>query len=92
LEVLELVPYIALTLQTQIMKLMTERKRRSVRMEKAEHVEFIALYLGFHTKLDAEEAIGISRQILDMVVLKGSASTDSIGKIRKYMKAHRKSV
>lgn len=61
---------------------MTERKRRSEALSKEEHKAFIKHYQSFPTKTDAEEYFGVKRQVLDLVVLKASASPETINKIR----------
>lgn len=60
-----------------------ERKRRSEALTKEEQRLFVKLYNSFATKADAEYTIGLKRQILDMVALKGSASPESIQVIRE---------
>jgi hypothetical protein len=81
--------YIAYAMQEQykIMDFKMERKRRSESLSKEEHKAFIKFFHSFQTKLDAEEEIGIKRQVLDLVAIKGSGSPETIGKIRKALNA-----
>jgi hypothetical protein len=61
----------------------TERKRKSELLTKEEHAAFRKLYNSFHTKVDAEDYFGIKRQVLDQLVLKGSASSDTVAAVRE---------
>jgi hypothetical protein len=65
------------------MEILMERKRRSESLSKDEHKAFLKFIHGFPTKTDAAFEIGISRQVLDGVSLKGSGSPDSIKLIRE---------
>lgn len=69
------------------MKNKPQRNRRSESLTKEEHDAFVAYYNSFPTKVDAEETIGLVRQILDGVALKGSGSTPTIQTIRKALLA-----
>ncbi len=60
-----------------------ERKRKSIALSKEEHKAFNKLYASFPTKVDAEDSFEVKRQILDMVVLRGSASSKTIEAIRR---------
>ncbi len=78
--------YIAQELQMQYTKvnnLIMDRKRKSEALLKEEHKAFIKYLNSFPTKIDAQFAIGVSRQVLDMVALRGSGSTETINTIRK---------
>lgn len=59
------------------------RRRKSEKLTKDEHKAFLKYFHSFETKLDAEEKIGVKRQVLDLVALKGSGSPDTINTIRQ---------
>ncbi|HEU4903199.1 MAG TPA: hypothetical protein VFT06_10415 [Flavisolibacter sp.] len=63
------------------------RKRKSEQLTKEEHRAFLKYFQSFPTKLDAEDAIGVKRQVLDMVALKGSGSPETISLIRQKLSA-----
>jgi hypothetical protein len=63
--------------------IMTDRKRRSEPLSKEEHKALLKYISTFPTKLDAAYAIGISRQVLDLVAIRGTGSPDSIRAIRE---------
>lgn len=65
---------------------MRDRKRRSEIMAPEEHEAFKNLFYSFPTKIDAEIHFSLSRQVLDLVAIKGSGSPDTIKKIRKQLK------
>lgn len=60
----------------------TTRNRRSELLTKDEHKAFVKLYHSFPTKTDAQEIIGIKRQVLDLVAIKGKGSPETIQKVR----------
>lgn len=60
-----------------------ERKRRSEPLTKEEHKAFLKYLHTFPTKVDAQIAIGVKRQVLDLVAIKGTGSPDTIQAIRK---------
>jgi hypothetical protein len=60
-----------------------DRKRKSVQLTKEEHRAFVKYFRSFHTKTEAEEAIGVKRQVLDLVSIKGSGSPVTIQRIRE---------
>lgn len=62
---------------------MIDRKRRSERMSADEHESFKKLFYSFPTKVDAEVYFKLSRQVLDLVAIKGSGSSETIKQIRK---------
>jgi hypothetical protein len=62
---------------------MTDRKRRSERMSQEEVKAFKKLFHSFPTKTDAEVYFGLSRQVLDLVAIKGSGSPNTVGVIRE---------
>jgi hypothetical protein len=72
----------------QNMEIITKSKRKpkSVLLDRNEHEAFKEYYLSFHTKMDAEDTIGLKRQILDGVFYRGSGRWDTIQKIRKVMR------
>lgn len=65
---------------------MRDRKRRSEIMTPEEHEAFKNLFYSFPTKVDAEIHFNLSRQVLDLVAIKGSGSPETIKKIRKHVK------
>lgn len=67
---------------------MPERKRRSEALTKEEHKALQKLLHVYHTKLDAADAIGVSRQVLDLVVLRGTGAPETIGKIKEALLRH----
>lgn len=60
----------------------TERRRRSVKLTNEERRAFKKWVEGFDTKIDAQEALGVSKPTLDMVLVKGSGHPDTIEKIK----------
>lgn len=60
-----------------------ERKRRSVQLTREEMTAFKKYVSSFPTKIDAAEAIGISRPTLDLVLLRGTGNSDTVGLIRE---------
>jgi hypothetical protein len=69
-------------MQHNIMEMAITRKRRSVQLTREEHSAFKKHYNSFPTKVDAEAAFGLSRQVLDLVAIKGSGSQETIDKVR----------
>lgn len=59
-----------------------ERKRKSERLTNEEFKALKKYVASFHTVIDAAFAIGIHRNVLDMVLIKGSGSPDTIEKVR----------
>lgn len=68
---------------TQIMDFMMDRKRRSEPLTKEEHKAFLKYLKTFPTKTDAAIVFGVSRQVLDLVSIKGHGSPESIKLIRE---------
>lgn len=67
--------------------MVTERKRKSELLTKD---EFAALKKKCKEALyitDVAEAIGVSRQVLERVIIVGKSSPETISKIRKYINA-----
>lgn len=60
-----------------------ERKRRSVALTTEEKRAFNKYIRSFPTKIDAAAAIGISRPTLDLVILRGTGNSDTVGLIRE---------
>jgi hypothetical protein len=59
------------------------RKRKSVKMT-PEEVKALRKYVKtFDTKLDAFEAIGITKPTLDIVLIRGTGAPKTIAKIRE---------
>ena len=69
---------------------MKDRRRKSELMASGEHEAFKILFESFHTKVDAEEHFNVSRQVLDLVALKGSGSPETISKIRRKLRLAQK--
>jgi hypothetical protein len=65
------------------MEILMDRKRRSVPLTKEEKIAFKKYVFSFPTKIDAAAAIGISRPTLDLVLLRGTGNSDTIGRIRE---------
>lgn len=69
------------------MQNLIDRKRRSEKLTKEEH-KSLALYVKtFPTLFDAALVIGISRQVLDRVLLIGSGSSETVKAIREKIAA-----
>lgn len=67
---------------------MEQRKRRSESLSKDEHKAFVKLFYSFPTKVDAEVYFSpLSRQVLDLVAIKGSGRYDTIAIIREKLQA-----
>jgi predicted DNA-binding protein (UPF0251 family) len=64
-----------------------ERKRKTEKLTPEEFKALKKYVLSFHTVVDAAFAIGIHRNTLDMVVIKGSGSPETIDKIRQKLQA-----
>lgn len=65
----------------------TERRRRSEALTPEEHKAFKKYLSTFPTKIDAQIAIGVKRQVLDLVAIKGSGSPETIRMIREKLTA-----
>lgn len=76
-----------MTNATQNIKINMERKviRRSEPLTKNEHKALKKYVHTFYTKMDAADALGINRQVLDLVLLKGTGRSDTIQKIRQHL-------
>lgn len=61
----------------------TERKRKRDILTKDEHRALIKYVRTFPTIVDAAFIIGIHRNVLDLVMIKGSGSPETIFKIRE---------
>lgn len=64
-----------------------ERKRKSEKLTKEEFQSLKKYVRTFPTIVDAAFAIGIHRNVLDMVLLKGSGSPETIGLVREKLSA-----
>lgn len=62
-----------------------ERKRKSEKMSKAEFRDFKKFVWSFHTKLDACEALEVSRPTLDALLFKGSGKPETLQRVREKM-------
>jgi hypothetical protein len=61
----------------------TDRIRRSEKLT-TEEIRALKKYVSaFPSKLDAAEAIGISRPTLDLVIIRGSGNSITVGLIRE---------
>jgi sugar diacid utilization regulator len=60
-----------------------DRKRKSEKLSSDEAKALKKYVATFHTIIDAAFAIGIHRNTLDMVLIKGSGSPETIHKIRE---------
>lgn len=69
------------------MEILKERKRRSVPLTKEEQKSLLKFIKSFPTKIDAAEAIGISRPTLDLVIIRGSGNSDTVNAIREKLTA-----
>jgi DNA-directed RNA polymerase subunit N (RpoN/RPB10) len=65
----------------------TTRIRRSVKLTKKQHSDFIKWVKNQDTKSDAAEKLGTTRQCLHRILLAGSGSQDSILKIIETIEA-----
>lgn len=64
------------------MQTVTTRKRKSEPLTKEEYQALKQYRKKFHTAVDCAEAIGITREVLDRVLLAGSGSPETVEKIR----------
>lgn len=62
-------------------------KRKSLRLTKDEEKALKKYVSGFNKVVEAAEEIGIHRNVLDLVLIKGSGSPETIGKIREKLQA-----
>jgi hypothetical protein len=60
-----------------------DRKRRSVPLTKDEQKALLKYVQSFPTKIDAAYALGISRPTLDLVIIRGTGNSDTVGLIRE---------
>jgi hypothetical protein len=65
------------------MELQMDRVRRSVQLTKEERKALQKYMSTFPTKIDAAAAIGISRPTLDLVIIRGSGNSVTVGLIRE---------
>lgn len=65
------------------MEIISTRRRRSESLTPQEHKSFIRLLKSFPTKIDAAQAIGLSRITIHNIASTGSGRPDSIELIRK---------
>lgn len=64
-----------------------ERKRKSEKLTVEEFRELKKYVKTFPTVIDSAYAIGIHRNVLDLVLIKGSGSPETIGLIRARLNA-----
>lgn len=57
--------------------------KKSEKLTRSEKSELKSFYKKFDTEVDCAIAIGIDRNVLSRVMLKGSGSPSTIGKIRQ---------
>lgn len=60
----------------------TERKRKSEKLTKEEFQAFKKFVRSRPTIVDAAEQIGIHRNVVDLVLIKGKGSPETVGLIR----------
>jgi predicted DNA-binding protein (UPF0251 family) len=65
------------------MNILSDRKRRSVPLTKEEQKALLKFVQSHSSKLDAAEAIGISRPTLDLVIIRGTGNSDTVKLIRE---------
>lgn len=68
-----------------MINIQTERKRKSEKLTKEELSALKKYVRSFPFIVDAAEIIGIHRNVLDLVLLKGSGSPETIEKVRKVL-------
>lgn len=61
------------------------RIRKSERLSKEEYKALKTARKGFPTMVEFSEVVGVSRQVLDRVLLFGSGASESIRVIREYL-------
>jgi len=59
-----------------------QRRRKSEQLTKDEYKAFLKALRTFPTKIDAAAYFDITRQVLEMVAIKGSGSPETITKVR----------
>lgn len=64
-----------------------ERKRKRDILTKDEHKALLRYVRTFPTIVDAAYSIGIHRNVLDLVMIKGSGSPETIRKIKEKINA-----
>ena len=62
-------------------------KRKSIRLTKEQEKALKKYVAGFNKVVEAAEAINIHRNVLDLVLIKGSGSPETIVKILKALQA-----
>lgn len=67
------------------------RIRKSEILTDGERAEFDAWVGSYPTKTDAKEALGVTINTLDRLLLKGSASPETITKVRQALAARKNS-
>ena len=65
----------------------TERKRKSEKLSKDEFRALKKFVTSYPTVVEAAETIGIHRNVLDLVIIKGSGSPETIQKVRQAVAA-----
>jgi hypothetical protein len=70
-----------------MINIMNERKRKSEKLTKEEIASLKKYVRTFSTVVDASEKIGIHRNVLDMVLFRGSGSPETVSKIRESLSA-----
>lgn len=70
-----------------MIKIQTERKRKSEKLSKDEHKALLRFVKSQPTIVDAAEQITIHRNVLDLVMIKGSGSPETIQKVRSVIAA-----
>jgi predicted DNA-binding protein (UPF0251 family) len=67
--------------------MVTDRIRRSEKLTKEELRALKKFVTTFSNKQDASDAIGISRPTLDLVIIRGSGNSITVGLIRQKINA-----
>lgn len=70
-----------------MINIQTERKRKSERLSKEEHKALLRFVKSHQTIVDAAELITIHRNVLDLVLIKGTGSPETIQKIKAVIAA-----
>ena len=69
------------------METTSARKRKSEKLTPEEHKAFKKYVASFPTKIDATEALNVTRPTLDGLIFRGSGRPETIEKVRKAIAA-----
>ena len=81
--------FIHLRNQSKSKYMETTIKRKSVVLTEDEFAKLKTFFATFNTAVECAEAIGIHRNVLDRVMLAGSGSVETIGKVRAAIRKSR---